>query len=484
MVLVLGGGLAANWRLARLVVASYVPPPVPEPIALPLPDKPSLVVLPLVNLSGDASQEYFSDGLTDDLINTLAQFPDLFVIARHSAFTYKGKSIKEQDIGKELGVRYVLAGSVRRADGQMRMNVQLVDATTGEQVWAQRYDRPFTEIFALQDDLVEKLATTLKLQLSLWKHGLFVRKTTENVEAHDYVLRGWGHWLLASKKDNLRAREFFEKALTLDPQYVVAYAGIGLTYYMEWIMQWSPDPQNLERALEFGQKVVALNEFYPVGHQILALTYARKAQIDRALNEIERAITLLPNWADSHATLAEVLMLAGKPLESLRSIQHAIRLNPHAYVVYFIQLGWAYHCTEHYAESIVAVKRALALTPFYPLAYPLQASNYTSQWITQQSHDPKLLDQAYDAAQNGITLNDAVPWGHTALGFVYLWQKQYDHAIAAFEQAVVLDENFVCGQMMLAGGLSQVGRVEEAVKVGERALVSKLYRLMIAVSME
>ena len=181
-------------------------------------------------------------------------------------------------------------------------------------------------------------------------------------------------------------------------------------------MQWSPDPQNLERALEYGQKAVALNEFYPVGHQILALAYAQKAQIDRALNEIERAITLQPNWADSHATQAEVLMFAGRPLESLRSIQHAIRLNPHAHVIYFAILGWAYHDTEQYAESIVALKRALALTPFYPLAYPMQAFNYTAQWITQQSHDPKLLDQAYDAAQNGITLNDACPLGPYRLG--------------------------------------------------------------------
>jgi tetratricopeptide (TPR) repeat protein len=253
----------------------------------------------------------------------------------------------------------------------------------------------------------------------------------------------------------------------------VAYAGIGLTYYMEWNMQWSPDPQNLERALEFGQKTVALNEFFPVGHLILALTYARKAQIDRALNEIERAITLLPNFADSHATLAEVLMLAGKPLESLRSIQHAIRLNPYPFVPYFATLGWAYHNTEHYAESIVAVKRALVLTPFYPLVYPLQAFNYTTQWFTQQSHDPKILNQAYDAAQNGIALDDAIPWSHTALGSVYLLQKQYDDAIAAFEQAVMLDENYVCGQMLLAFGLSQVGRVQEAVQVGERALSLK-----------
>jgi adenylate cyclase len=181
----------------------------------------------------------------------------LFVIARQSAFTYKGKTIKEQDIGRELGVRYVLAGSVRRADDQVRMNVQLVDATTGEQVWAERYDRPFTEIFALQDELVQKLATTLKLQFSLLKQGGSIHKTTDNVEAYDYMLRGMAHLLPASKKDNLRSREFSEKALALDPQYATAYAYVGFTYYTEWMMKWSSDPQTLDRALEYGQKAVA-----------------------------------------------------------------------------------------------------------------------------------------------------------------------------------------------------------------------------------
>jgi adenylate cyclase len=209
ILLVLGGGLAANWRLVRLVAASYFPPPVSEPIALPFPDKPSIIVLPFINLSGDSGQEYFSDGLTDDLINILAQFPDLFVIARHSAFTYKGKAIKEQDVGKELGVRYVLAGSVRRAGEQVRLNVQLVDATTGEQVWAERYDRPFTEIFALQDELIQKLATTPKLQLSVWTDGFSFRKTTKNVDAYDYDLRGLKQYLGLTKSDNLQARQFF-----------------------------------------------------------------------------------------------------------------------------------------------------------------------------------------------------------------------------------------------------------------------------------
>jgi adenylate cyclase len=179
--------------------------------------------------------------MTDDLINTLAQFPDLFVIARHSAFTYKGKTIKEQDIGRELGVHYVLTGSVRRADGQVRLNVQLVDATTGEQVWVERYDRPFTAIFALQDELVHKIATTLKLQLSAWTDGFSTRKTTENVEAADYTWRGLHQWVRMTKKDNLRAREFFETVLTLDPQYAMAYALVGITYYTEACAAQRPD---------------------------------------------------------------------------------------------------------------------------------------------------------------------------------------------------------------------------------------------------
>jgi len=464
--LVIGGVLTANWRLVRLVIASYTAAPVVDSVALPLPDKPSLVVLPLVNLSGDAAQEYFSDGLTDDLINTLAQFPDLFIIARHSAFTYKGKTIKEQDVGRELGVRYVLEGSVRRAGEQVRLNVQLVDATNGEQLWAERYDRPFTEIFALQDDLVHKIATTLTLQLSAWAHGVSARKATENVEAYDYELRGLEQWLGMTKKDNLRAREFFEKAVGLDPQYAEAYSLIGITYYTEWSMYWNRDPQTLERAVEYGQKAVALNDFY-FGHLVMALAYTQQAQVDRALSEIERVITLQPNRAESHYVRGEVLMFAGRPREALPSFQHALRLSPRGPINYFAALGWVYHATDQYAESIAAYKRTLALNPLYPWAYPTQAFNYLNQWITQQSHDPKILDQAYDAAQNGVALNDAY---RTALGVAYLWQKQYDNAIVELERAVKLDGNSVCAQMQLAYVLGRVGRVEEAVRVGERSL--------------
>src|SRR5262249_37326684 len=157
---------------------------------LPLPDKPSLVVLPFVNMSEDPKQEYFSDGLTEDLTSALSRISSLFVIARYSAFIYKGKAVKVQDVSKELGVRYVLEGSVRKADNQVRITAQLIDATTGGHLWSERYDRPLQDIFALQDDVVQKIVTTLKLQITVQEQGELVRKTTDNLEAYDAYLRG------------------------------------------------------------------------------------------------------------------------------------------------------------------------------------------------------------------------------------------------------------------------------------------------------
>ena len=157
---------------------------------LPLPDKPSIAVLPFINMSGDQEQEYFSDGITDDLITDLSRLPGLFVIARDSTFTYKGKAAKLQDVGKELGVKYVLEGSVRKAAGQVRITVQLADATTGDELWAERYDRPLRDVFALQDEIVRRIVTTLNLQLALSQKGIVIPRTTENLDAYDDLLRG------------------------------------------------------------------------------------------------------------------------------------------------------------------------------------------------------------------------------------------------------------------------------------------------------
>src|SRR3989442_3677573 len=241
--------------------------------ALPLPDKPSIIVLPFTNMSNDPEQEYFSDGITEDITGDLSKISSLFVIARNSAFTYKGRAVKVQDVSREMGVRYDLEGSVRKADNQVRITAQLIDATTGEHLWAERYDRPLKEIFALQDEIVQKIVTTLKLQLTLWEQGVLVRKTTDNLEAYDSYLRGLESLIRAGletkKEANGQARQMFERALELDPRYAGAYAGLGWTYFEDWFFQWNLNrAQTLERALELLQRAITLDDSLPIPHYI------------------------------------------------------------------------------------------------------------------------------------------------------------------------------------------------------------------------
>jgi adenylate cyclase len=193
-------------------------PPAPSP-ALPLPDKPSIAVLPFTNMSDDREQEYFSDGITDDLISALSRLPDLFVIARTSTFTYKGKAAKVQDVSRELGVKYILEGSVRKEADQVRITAQLLEATTGDHLWAEHYDRPLRDIFALQDEIVRKIVTTLNLQLTLEEQGILVSKRTDNLAAYDYYLQGMQYLNYFTKDDDEKARQMFDKAIVLDSGY-------------------------------------------------------------------------------------------------------------------------------------------------------------------------------------------------------------------------------------------------------------------------
>jgi TolB-like protein/DNA-binding winged helix-turn-helix (wHTH) protein len=310
--------------------------PVEQTLTLPLPNKPSIVVLPFTNLSGDPEQDYFSDGITEELITTLARFPSLFVIARHSAFMYKGKAVKIEDVGKELGVRYVLEGSVRRAEQQVRINVRLVDVLTGDHLWVERYDRSFSDIFTLQDEIVQKIVTTLKLQLTLEGQGHIVRKRTDSLEAYDYYLRGKESFQRFTKEGNLQARALWEKAIALDPQYAEAYSSLGWTYCAEWIWRWSQDPQTLEQALALAQQAVALDDSLPEAHEVLSWVYAQQQQYDQAIAEGERAIALDPNNADSYANQADVLNLMDRPEEALRMVEQAMRLNPRYPPVYLV----------------------------------------------------------------------------------------------------------------------------------------------------
>jgi adenylate cyclase len=340
---------------------------IPAPTGLPFPDKPSIVVLPFTNMSGGPEQEYFSDGITGDITTGLAKISSLFVIARNSAFTYKGQAVKVQDVSKELGVQYILEGSVRRADEQVRVTVQLIDGLTGGHLWAERFDRPLKEVFAVQDEIVQKIVMTLKLQLSLMEQGRLVRKHTDHLEAYDSYLRGVASLLRAfygtKKEENEQARQMFEKATQLDPHYAEAYEGLGMVSFLDWFYQWKTDPaQSLERSFELAQRAIALDDSLPGPHEVLGMAYLWKKQHQQAITAAERAIALDPNFARGYATLGRTLAFAGRAEEGLGWIEQEMRLDPR-WPSYFADLGWAYRVAGRYEEALVSLKKVLTLRP-------------------------------------------------------------------------------------------------------------------------
>lgn len=341
----------------------------PSPPALPLPDKPSIAVLPFTNMSGDPEQEYFSDGMTEDLITDLSRISGLFVIARHSVFTYKGKTVKVEEVSRELGVRYVLEGSVRKAGKRVRITAQLVDAITGHHLWAERYDRPLKDIFALQDEITHRIVAALEVKLTKGEQGHLGRVPTDSLEAYDCLLRGWEYYLRLTKEAHAQARQMYERAIELDPKYAEAHALLGLIYWLEWAFQWSQNPQTLERAFVLAQRAIALDDFLPRAHTVLGLIYLWKKQHEQAIAEAERAIALNPNGADGYWTLADILNFAGRPEQAIGLAEQAMRLNPLYPSAYIFDLGVAYRLLGQYEEAIAALKRALTLNPHFQPAH-------------------------------------------------------------------------------------------------------------------
>ena len=442
-------------------------PPVQAPV-LTLPDKPSIVVLPFTNMSGDREQEYFSDGITDDLITALSRVPGLFVIARTSAFTYKGKAAKAQDIGRELGVAYLLEGSVRKSDNELRITAQLVDTTGGNHLWAERYDRPLKDIFALQDEIVQKIVTTLKLQLRLEQQGWVARKHTDNLEAYDYYLRGLEYASSYSKEGNAQARQMWQKAVALDPDYAEAYAQLGRTYGLEWIYRWNADPQTLKREFELERKALALDDSLPIAHSRLGQTYAYQQQYDQAVAEGERAIALDPNNADSYFVQANVLNNALRSEEALRALAQGMRVNPRYSPIYLEESGKAYLQLARYSEAITTLKEATRRSPTSANVHDQLALSYVFQWLSQESPAAQTLQPALTAAQRALDLNDSYV-SRVVLGDVYLYQQQYDQSLAEMQRAVAVAPNEAFSYASLAMVLSYVGRSQDALQAAAQA---------------
>ncbi len=331
--------------------------------ALPLPDKPSIAVLPFVTMSGDPEQEYFSDGITEDLITDLSKISELFVVSRNATFTYKGKAVMPQHVANDLGVRYVLEGSVRKAGVRLRITAQLVDAHSGGHIWAERYDRELTDIFALQDEITEKIVSALEVKLTKSEEQQVANRYTENLEAYDHFLRGRAYQARTTKESNALAQEMFQNAIELDRKFAGAYAQLSYSHFREWLYQWSNDPRILDRALESAQKAVDLDAALPLAQMYLGWAHSFKRQHEEAITEAKRAIELDPNFSEGYADLGFILSVAGRPEEGVNLLKKAMHLDPHYPPIYIFFLGFGHYAMGRYEEAIAELKKALTKSP-------------------------------------------------------------------------------------------------------------------------
>jgi TolB-like protein/class 3 adenylate cyclase len=339
-------------------------PPSGETVATVPADTPSIAVLPFQNLSDDPNQEYFSDGITNDIITDLSRFSNLFVIASNSVFTYKGKPVNVKDVGRDLGVRYVLEGSIQKVGNRVRINAQLIDATTDHHLWAERYDRELDDIFAVQDELTTSIVAALEVMLTEDEQTRVARQYTSNLEAYDLFLRGRSY-LRGTKRTHLQARQLFDEAIELDPTFAAAYAEKSVTYFSNFIMPMSQDPKVLEAALEEAERAVVLDDSLPLARARLGWVYLAKMRHEEAITEGRRAIALDPNDADSYAQLGNILNWAGKPEEGIGLIEKAMRLNPHYPFSYLFYLGHAYYLLGRNDEAIALMKRVVTRAPYF-----------------------------------------------------------------------------------------------------------------------
>ena len=341
-------------------------PPQTKP-ALPLSSIPSIAVLPFTNLSGDPQQEYFSDGISNQLIEDLSRLPGLLVIARNSSFAYKGKTVSEREIGARLGVKYVLEGTVRKSADQVRIGVALVDTTSGTEMWTTRYDRPLTAVFAVQDDIVRRVMTTLGLVLKTDQMNAphwFAPSPTGNLEAFDDMLRAYQYLWRNTKDDNASCRQWAEKASKLDPTLPAPLTTVGWTYFFDAYFRWTDNPHtSIERSIGLGQKALLLDDSDCGALALLSNDYQYDGEFDRAVAEGKRAVTINPNCSIGYTFLATALSADGKPSEALTAVVQAMRLDPAGRDFYAGVMGKAYLVMGRYQEASVALKQHVAAYP-------------------------------------------------------------------------------------------------------------------------
>ncbi len=364
------------YRLAlapTAATASDVPRPLPAQS-----DKPSIAVLAFNNMSGDPEQEYFSDGISEDIITDLSKLSELRVIARNSSFRYKGKPVDLKQVGRELGVRYVLEGSVRKAGNRVRVTGQLIDAGSGAHIWADRFDRDLTDIFAVQDELTHEIIAALKIKLSAAEKALIAVSGTKNVSAHDFFLKG-RELLFAGKRDRDIFEQFmscFRRAIELDPNYASAYAGLGMGYALDYQNHWSDAPEkSLDQAQRLVDEAIAKDDKDAFAHYVAAVVATWKKDYERWARESDKALALNPNYALALLTRGNVHIYTGEPTKAIPYIERAMRLDPELLNGQYVHfLGTAYFVAGEYETAATCFKDRITINPTTDLSRAFLAS--------------------------------------------------------------------------------------------------------------
>ena len=354
----------------------------------PLPDKPSIAVLPFANMSGDAEQEYFADGISEDIITALSKLAQLFVIARNSSFTFKGKNVNLGEVGKSLGVRYVLEGSVRKSGGRVRITAQLIDVTSRGHLWAEKFDRELTDIFAVQDDVTDKIVSALALNLSPGDRESIGAEHTDSEEAYDCFLRGRELWWLHAREANREAETLLQRAVGLDPRYGPAYAFLAAAKVNDYVSAWTDSPaQALEEAVQAARLAVQLDERYPYALWALSLICLWGRRHDEAVRTAEKMIAFNPSFADGHNAFGLILIYAGRSEEAARCFERAVALDPQSPgMVMHFQAQAAYQLGR-YPQAVAVLRRRILRTPETDASRALLAACYGQMGLVAEARE-------------------------------------------------------------------------------------------------
>ncbi len=413
-----------SWR-------SAVAPPAVEGIAHSLPDKPSIAVLPFTNMSGDPDQEYFADGITEDLTTDLSKLSGLFVVARNSSFTYRGKALDLREVSRELGVRYLLEGSVRRRGEQVRINAQLVDGVTGGHLWAERFDGAMSNIFQLQDDVNQSIVEALAVSLTLTEREQLDRVETVSSAAYDVLLRGLEQFHRSSRETTLEARTLFKQAIELDPNYARAYANVALTHASDVNFLWTDNKEeSIRLGLEYAAKAIELDDRIPQIYFTRSALYLAQRKHDAAIEAARRIIEVHPNYADGYGMLAFALCFGGYLPEALEAIRKAKKIDPQFTYLDLALEARTLFLLKRYDEAVGIIEDSVSRNPAYDRTQLLLAAIYAQMG--------KLEDASW-AVEEAMLIKPIISLEYERREAYYKNAEDLEHYISALRKAGVPD---------------------------------------------